>query len=1341
MDTLPDIFSKYSQGSAASKNSFKSKQKKCGKTIDDILGSAEPFEEKTEKKRKNKRTVDKFQEDAVKDFDWLSISNSHTLLSKEVHGSVESTNSFVTQIDDKKKEILGDFPKTVVDLRMENLTPEDPKYMEPKISERARSCHKDKTNDIVDTSCKNKLFFDEFNEEKVDKVIEEDLKGTFKTNKLPKIDTYPDIFSRSSQGSAMTQKIKKKIKKKKCRKTIDDILSSPEPFEEKTEKKRKNKKTVAKFQEDVKKDFDWLSISNSHTLLSKEIHGSVESTNSFVTQIDDKKKEILDDFPKTVVELRMENLTPENPKYMEPKISETARSCHKDETNDIVDKSCKQKLFFDEFNEEKVDKVIEEDLKGTFKTNKLPKIDTYPDIFSRSSQGSAMKIKKKIKKKKCRKTIDDILSSPEPFEEKTKKKRKNKKTVAKFQEDVKKDFDGTPISNSHTLLSKESEMSVQEDEKMFLRASLEEALERDAEMNVSLQEIHDEVLEEQIDDVIEEQIDEVVEEQIDEVIEVDMTGYNYQETVEALPEEVEEQCSVSSEDNYTPFSEEDEGMLLRASLEEALEREAEINVSLQEIYDEVIEEQIDEVIEVDMTGYNYQETVEALPEEVEEQRSVSSEDNYTPFSEGSEISVQEDKEMFLRASLQEALEREAETNASLQEALEREEETNVSLQEALEREEETNVSLQEALEREARTKASLEEALKKEKAQQEEILEQERKEKALEKTLREAEAEKDDLRAVIDLMKAQVADLMKSQMSHEKQKHTITAMTAELDESKKLIIELQKDLEASTLQHEKEMAERENVNCAQMKLLKEHLIQQQEKSLEKDNEIQSLNVKLQTLQMTIEAKDKIVSTLRKKVERSASDLKEEETKNSELKRDYEAILSQQQKDEEKQKHLIQENQKLISENKRLQNKLEGQLLQKVEEDIPVDKARFLTACKKIQMQKEELAEKTLALEKSLTAEKYLRSSLRKEKKRFDQMVFQNQTSAEPDTFLKNQLREASANSECLTYDMQTLRMDNADIRAKFSATEAEFDKLKSKYTSLSERYQEMMLEKNETISENQHTITKLQCKAQKLKSRFEGIINKERTKNSELQQKVDQISSALEKEKTMCEKQRVELMEASTKQMTTLEEKQKLSLALQKAQEKAFSFKEPLGVSSIQSRHNSNYEFMLKQQRISLDKSTAALNHLQKQNSDITSEHRELLKTHSTLKLKYDKLLYERGNLDKSTAALNHLQKQNSDITSEHRELLKTHSTLKLKYDKLLYERGNQSCVHFVPDYQPLDVFSVTAGDPGPVSWSEEDEICELAIIRLKEIELCNMIEKLLASQSINVRGISDAAG
>lgn len=44
-----------------------------------------------------------------------------------------------------------------------------------------------------------------------------------------------------------------------------------------------------------------------------------------------------------------------------------------------------------------------------------------------------------------------------------------------------------------------------------------------------------------------------------------------------------------------------------------------------------------------------------------------------------------------------------------------------------------------------------------------------------------------------------------------------------------------------------------------------------------------------------------------------------------------------------------------------------------------------------------------------------------------------------------------------------------------------------------------------------------------------------------------------------------------------------------------------------------------------------------------------------------------------------------------------------------------------VSDYRPLDVFGVTAEDPGSASWSEEDEMCEL-YIRMKEIELCNMM-------------------
>lgn len=48
---------------------------------------------------------------------------------------------------------------------------------------------------------------------------------------------------------------------------------------------------------------------------------------------------------------------------------------------------------------------------------------------------------------------------------------------------------------------------------------------------------------------------------------------------------------------------------------------------------------------------------------------------------------------------------------------------------------------------------------------------------------------------------------------------------------------------------------------------------------------------------------------------------------------------------------------------------------RLEEAIKKEKARFLRAYKEIQVQERELSEKTLALEKSLTAEKYLRSCL------------------------------------------------------------------------------------------------------------------------------------------------------------------------------------------------------------------------------------------------------------------------------------------------------------------------------------------------------------------------------
>ncbi len=111
------------------------------------------------------------------------------------------------------------------------------------------------------------------------------------------------------------------------------------------------------------------------------------------------------------------------------------------------------------------------------------------------------------------------------------------------------------------------------------------------------------------------------------------------------------------------------------------------------------------------------------------------------------------------------------------------------------------------------------------------------------------------------------------------------------------------------------------------------------------------------------------------------------------------------------------------------------------------------------------------------------------------MVLQKQAAVDPLTILSNQLTEASASSERLRYDMQTLKMENTDIRAKFEAAETEYDRIKSKYRSLSECHEEMMTKKNRIISENQFTISKLQCVVDELKQ------SESKTRQAELEKK------------------------------------------------------------------------------------------------------------------------------------------------------------------------------------------------------------------------------------------------
>ncbi|XP_070820026.1 uncharacterized protein [Chaetodon trifascialis] len=400
----------------------------------------------------------------------------------------------------------------------------------------------------------------------------------------------------------------------------------------------------------------------------------------------------------------------------------------------------------------------------------------------------------------------------------------------------------------------------------------------------------------------------------------------------------------------------------------------------------------------------------------------------------------------------------------------------------------------------------------------------------------------------------------------------------------------QKEKDALTLK--KEQAEKDALHVDIKRL-----IEQQKDSVKKDNEIKCLHFNIEALQSDIATKNSTISSLQERLNQ-VSEHKEVRAKNCQLHGDYEAAVSQQQKEAELDR-LTQENQQLASENKRLRAELEaalneGNQLQedgkspsRLKEAIEKERAKFLRVSKKIQIQEKELSEKTLALEKSLNAETYLRSCLKKEQKRFEQAFLQKQAGTDPLTILSDQLKEAVLSSECLMYDMKTLRMENIDIRAKFKAVETEYNRMKSKLHSLSEHPEKMTSKKNDAIPENQCSIAKLQYTVHELKAlqlesklreaQLEDDLKHEKTKNSELQQRVDQLSSALEKESTKCEK--------------------------------------------YYSR------------KTALDENTKALHQLQKEytelmrrHSDVNSEYRELLRSHTSLKITYERLSSGKGN-------------------------------------------------------------------------------------------------------------------
>lgn len=121
--------------------------------------------------------------------------------------------------------------------------------------------------------------------------------------------------------------------------------------------------------------------------------------------------------------------------------------------------------------------------------------------------------------------------------------------------------------------------------------------------------------------------------------------------------------------------------------------------------------------------------------------------------------------------------------------------------------------------------------------------------------------------------------------------------------------------------------------------------------------------------------------------------------------------------------------------------------------------------------------------------------------------------------------------------------------------------------------QDEILDYEQTFSQCQSTVTKVRARRSESEARraeLRDALNLERVRNSELQQRVHQIFSTLEKEKAKCDEYYADLKTALIKHSETLEEKQKLAVDLQKAQD---------SYSRLQEKHKAESDSQLRRSR------------------------------------------------------------------------------------------------------------------------------------------------------------------
>lgn len=298
--------------------------------------------------------------------------------------------------------------------------------------------------------------------------------------------------------------------------------------------------------------------------------------------------------------------------------------------------------------------------------------------------------------------------------------------------------------------------------------------------------------------------------------------------------------------------------------------------------------------------------------------------------------------------------------------------------------------------------------------------------------------------------------------------------------------------------------------------------------------------------------------------------------------DYEAAVLQKQKDADKLTCLKHDNQRLAYENKKLQGKLEDALNEYAHQVSVSQRQKDADKLNCLTYENQQMASEMKRLQGNRETCCRLEEKVKKEKARFLKMHK-----------IIEMGKMASITSVGKLYDMQTLVMENDNLKTKMKDIEANYGGTLSENHSLSKLHGKMS-QKDEIIAENQATIARLECLINTLNTQqseskaqqanLEDPLGQARTHSTAWWERSNQSASAFEKERALREQYQAELKEAHRKQNKAMAEQHQLTEALKRSQDNFRRLQEQLqSESNNQLKLLTDSEFRFKEQKISLD--------------------------------------------------------------------------------------------------------------------------------------------------------------